>query len=343
MNLLERIYYNANSGFLSAEKLYKKANAIDSDITHSQVNTFIKNQPTAQLTKDKNTKQKFNNIIAPSIRNNYQMDIMYLPNPKLNRGYKYLVTCIDVFSRFIMARPMKTKTSEETLANVESIMNENGFCKNLNVDMGLEFNNSEFNDFCNANNIEVWFSNPEQDNKNAIVERFHRTFRKLILRYVVSSGKPYIDEIPTLIYNYNSTYHNTIQALPIDIWNGKSKNNQTYNRVQYPFKVGDNVRYLLKKKLFEKASSTKTYSEIHTIESIDKNAFYLNDLKKPFRGHELIDVGDITEREPANDYLDAVSEDNRDAHIAREHRKEGIETINIINEPRVRRANPKFV
>ncbi len=188
MNLLERIYYNANTGFVSANKLYQKANAIDSDITHNDVNTFLKNQPTAQLTKDKNTKQKFSNIISPSIRNNYQMDIMYLPNPKLNHGYKYLLTCIDVFSRYIMVRAMKTKTSEETLINFQSIIKENGKCKNLNADMGTEFNNSEFYNYCNENEIETWFSNPEQDNKNSIVERFHRTLRKLILRYVVRQG-----------------------------------------------------------------------------------------------------------------------------------------------------------
>ena len=342
MNLLERLYYNANTGYVSADKLYKKANAIDSDITHTQVNKFIKNQPTAQLTKDKNTKQKFSNIVAPSIRNNYQMDIMYLPNPKLNGGYKYLLTCIDVFSRYIMVREMKTKTGDETLQNFESIIEENGICKNLNVDMGLEFNNSIFKNYCETNNINVWFSNPEQDNKNAIVERFHRTLRKLILRYIVASGKPYIDELPALIFNYNSTFHKTIQAIPFDVWKEKATNNQTYVKVEYPFMVGDSVRYVLKKQQFAKASSTRTYSDIHTIESIDNNAYYLNDLKKPFRGHELIEVGDTVE-EPVNDYLIDVASDERDIHTIREHRREGIESNNIINEPRIRKANPKYV
>ena len=163
---------------MSAENLNRKANAIVGDITHAQVGNFIKNEPTAQLTKDKNTKQKCSNIVSPAVRKNYQMDIMYLPNPKLNGGYKYLLTCIDVFSRFIMVRTMKTKKSEETLASMESIMKENGACKNLNVDMGSEFNNAEFNTYCEANDIVVWFSNPEKENKNAIVERFHPNLEK---------------------------------------------------------------------------------------------------------------------------------------------------------------------
>ena len=41
--------------------------------------------------------------------------------------------------------------------------------------------------------------------------------------------------------------------------------------------------------------------------------------------------------------MDAVEQDNRETHIAREHRKEGIEADNIINEPRIRKPNPRFV
>ena len=228
LNLLECLYYDANTGFISAENLYRKTNAIDGDITHAQVGNFIKSQSTAQLTKDKNTEQKFSNIVSPAARNNYQIDIMYLPNSKLNGGYKYLLTGIDVFSRFIMVRTMKTKTSEETLASMESFMKENGVCKNLNFDMGSEFNNSEFNTYCEMNGIVLWFSNPEQDNKNAIDERFHRTLKKLILRYVVATGRPYINALPALIKNYNTTFHKTVSAIPTDIWSGQDINHQEY-------------------------------------------------------------------------------------------------------------------
>ena len=98
----------------------------------------------------------------------------------------------------------------------------------------------------------------------------------------------------------------------------------------------------MKKILFKKASSTKTYSGIYHIESIDNNAYYLNGLKKPFRGHELIEVGDAQD-EPVNEYLNAVAIDDREQHTIREHRREGIEATNIINEPRVRKPNPRFV
>ena len=42
-NLLARLYYDAKTGLISAENLFRKANAIDGDITHAQVGHFIKN------------------------------------------------------------------------------------------------------------------------------------------------------------------------------------------------------------------------------------------------------------------------------------------------------------
>jgi hypothetical protein len=48
---------------------------------------------------------------------------------------------------------------------------------------GAEFKYAPFRKYLDGNNITLWVSNPEQENKNAITERFHRTIENLILRY----------------------------------------------------------------------------------------------------------------------------------------------------------------
>jgi transposase InsO family protein len=55
--------------------------------------------------------------------------------------------------------------------------------------MGAEYINSSFQNYCLDNSIKLWYSNPEQDNKNAIIERFHRTLRNYILKFQVANGK----------------------------------------------------------------------------------------------------------------------------------------------------------
>jgi transposase InsO family protein len=61
-------------------------------------------------------------------------------------------------------------------------------CSGL-LDEGSEFIFTSFRKYCEDNNIILWYSNKEQDKKNAIIERFHRTLRNYILRYEVATGK----------------------------------------------------------------------------------------------------------------------------------------------------------
>ena len=144
----------------------------------------------------------------------------------------------------------------------------------------------------------------------------------MILKYTVANGKSYIDILPDLIDNYNSSYHRTIDGEPDDIWNGKTTNNQNIHRIETTFKVGDKVRHLVDKSTFDKKSSTSTYTKtIYTITKKEGNSLYLDDLKKPYREFELIKaVGDNMNTE----YDDKAKEDNRQARIQRRLRREGI-------------------
>ena len=58
--------------------------------------------------------------------NNYQCDLFMLPNPNLNKGYKYLLTCIDVYSRYVSVVPLHTKTSEAVLEAFKKIIEKWG-------------------------------------------------------------------------------------------------------------------------------------------------------------------------------------------------------------------------
>lgn len=320
MELLQKLYTDPLTGFQSKEKLYKKAKAINNKITLQQVKEFLDNQATAQITKQVKRNKIYETIISPSVRNNYQMDIMYLPHPTLNKNFKYLLTCIDVYSRYAFAYLLKNKTGEAVFDAFKTMMKMYGKPKNMNIDLGKEFIYKPFKKYCDENDIELWFSDPQQDNKNAIIERFHRTLRNLILAYSVSNGNSYIDDLPKLMMNYNTSHHNTTKTIPLDIWEGKEKNKQNVKLLPKEFEEGDKVRHLIKKGAFDKHSSTTTYTKtIYTITSVDGNSYFLDELTKPFRQHELIKaVGD--DSKPDADLNDA--EEKRIQKINRRLRKE---------------------
>ena len=102
--LLTDLYYNPKTGYSSKDKLYRRAKELDDNITLKIVQEFLDRQPTAQITKQTKRQKIFSSIKSPSVKNNYQIDIFVLPNPTLNKGFKYLLTCIDIYSRYAFVK-----------------------------------------------------------------------------------------------------------------------------------------------------------------------------------------------------------------------------------------------
>jgi transposase InsO family protein len=320
MDLLKKLYFDPLTGLQSKDKLYRKAKDIDKTITMKIVKQFLDTQATAQITKQHVVKSSdYDSIVSPAVQNNYQMDIMYLPQPTKNA--KYLLTCIDVYSRFVMVRVLKDKVGDTVFKEIKDIFGD-GYPKNLNVDLGSEFIYKPFVNYCEKNKINLWYSNPEQDNKNSIIERFHRTLRNMILKYTLTFGKSYIADIDNIIHNYNQTYHKTVKGIPFSIWWLKVPNKQIINSITHTFQLNDRVRHLQNRKVFGKHSSTSTYTaKVYTITKIDGHSYFLDELKKPFRNHELVlAVGEDVNTE-FNKNIDTA---NSKLSFERRLRREGI-------------------
>ena len=110
--LLQQLYYNPSTGFQGMEKLFYKAKQQNNSITRGMVQSFLDNQPSYQLTIQVKHID-YSTIKSPSVRNNFQIDIMYLPDTSTTNGFKYLLTCMDVYSRYVFVQLLKTKTGEE--------------------------------------------------------------------------------------------------------------------------------------------------------------------------------------------------------------------------------------
>jgi hypothetical protein len=287
---LKELYQDPEIGLSSKNNFFNKAKQYIPNLKLKDVDNFLKSLSVSQITKPINTKDReYNTIKSFGVSNNYQIDLFNLPYSSKNKNYKYLLTCIDVYSRYVQVIPIRTKTGPVVLDAFKKIINEMGICKNLNCDEGAEFVYKPFLNYCEEKDITVWMSNPEQENKNSIIERFHRTLRIIILRYCLVKGTTYINDLHKIIMNYNSNKHSSINARPIDVWKGNAQPEQYINNVEINFKVGDRVRHINKKRTFDKSSSSTNYTaKVYTITKIEGNSIYLDELKKPFRNYELI-------------------------------------------------------
>uniref|UniRef100_A0A158P5N7 Integrase catalytic domain-containing protein n=1 Tax=Tetranychus urticae TaxID=32264 RepID=A0A158P5N7_TETUR len=84
----------------------------------------------------------------------------------------------------------------------------------MKSDQGKEFLNSQVKQLF-ANNGINFFTSTDDVIKCAIVERFNRTLRTRIYRYLhYYNTRRYIDDLQKIVKSYNNSYHRTIQMSP---------------------------------------------------------------------------------------------------------------------------------
>ena len=92
------------------------------------------------------------------------------------------------------------------------------------------------------------------EGKSVVAERFFRTLKSKIYKYMTSISKNvYINKLDDIVDEYNNIYHNTIKMKPIDVKDNTYINtSKEINNKDLKFKVGDHVRISKYKNIFAK-------------------------------------------------------------------------------------------
>ena len=240
-----------------------------------------------ELHKPKRKNYPRRRIVVNHINEIFAADLVEMQKfAKLNKGYRYLITCIDIFSKYSWVIPLKDKKGITIKNALEKIFNERR-PKFLWTDRGTEFYNKQVKDLLNENNIKLYSTN-NSEIKSAVVERFNRTFKNMMYKkFTENNNTIFYNILDELVNNYNNKYHSTIRMTPIEgskkINEKKIKNIYNFEKTKKPgkFKIGDRVRISLEKNIFEKSYETNWTEEIFVIYDIKYSNvpyYYLKDL-----------------------------------------------------------------
>ena len=127
------------------------------------------------------------------------------------------------------------------------------------------------------------------EGKSVIAERFIRTLKNKIYKYMTSISKNmYIDKLDDIVDEYNNTYHRLIKMKPIDVKDNTYIDfNKEVNNKNPKFKVGDHLRISKYKNIFAKGYVPNWSEEIFIIKKIKNTVpwtYVINDLN----GEEII-------------------------------------------------------
>ena len=141
---------------------------------------------------------------------------------KMNKGYKYIFTNIDIFSMFAWSFPLKTKTIKDIKPCFQKIFKERK-PKYIWSDRESAFFSKEMLKFFEDNNVKIYYT--YSNLKAVIIERFNRSLRELMMKsFVKNNNTIWYNILSGLIKTYNNRYHHTIKIKPIDV----NKTNEKY-------------------------------------------------------------------------------------------------------------------
>ena len=121
------------------------------------------------------------------------------------------------------------------------------------------------------------------ERESVVAERFIRTIKNKIYKYMTSTSKNmYIDKLDDIVNEYNNTYHRTIKMKPIDVKDSAYINiDKEVNDNDPKFKVGDHVRISKYKNIIAKGYTSNWSEEVFVIKEIKNTVprtYVINDL-----------------------------------------------------------------
>ena len=188
---------------------------------------------------------------------------------KFNKGIRFLLCVIDIFSICAWVICLKDEKGITITNAFQKILDESNRKPNkIWVDRGSGFYNRSKKSFLQNNDIEMYSTHNE--GKSVIAERFIRTLKNKIYKYMTSISKNvYVDKLDDLVDKYSITYYSTIKMKPVDVKsNTYIDSSKEFNNKDPKLKIGDNVRISKNKNVFAKGYVPNWSEEVFVIKKI---------------------------------------------------------------------------
>lgn len=139
--------------------------------------------------------------------------------------FTYLLVIIDIFTHFVVLRPLVQKTANNVALELWSIFSILGFSRTLQSDNGLEFINSIIKELTNLNGIDHRTLSPYHPRANGLVERTNGTIITSLKKHIQGYDASWAHWIPFIQFSYNSKTSALTGSTPFTL---------LFNRSPYP-------------------------------------------------------------------------------------------------------------
>ena len=180
-------YYNVNN-----TASYGGVSPLAREFGIKSASNWLNSQDAYTLHKPLRKKFPRRRTFAKGINDLFQADLADMQNlSQSNDGHRYILTCVDVFSKRAFALAIRDKRGPTLAASFEKIFSY--IVPNMiQTDRGVEFLNTNVQAVFKKYNIHHYWS-LNDDIKAACVERFNRTLKTRLYRYFTAKKNKQMD------------------------------------------------------------------------------------------------------------------------------------------------------
>ena len=276
--MTSKLYYDPArpSAFSTAKNFRRRLGR-----TKKSVRTWLEKQDAYTLHRQVRKRFPRNPYSVTNVMDVWKCDLLDVQSlGKFKDGHKYILTVIDVFSKYLHMVPLKVKTGGATASAFESALRDHKYRRRrpiwVRTDKGKEFLAHEFQAVLKREGIQFQVcKNP--DVKCSVVERAHRTVKSKIYKYFTYKNTyRYIDVLPKFVKAYNATVHSATGMAPakvtysdvLAVWQRMNDKRSRIRTVRPKFRVGQYVRISKEKMKFAKGYEQNFSTEIFRIAKV---------------------------------------------------------------------------
>ena len=272
--------YHSDQPFSYGGKKHIRDN--NNNISKKEIEEFLSKNDIYSRYRQYRKPHKYSPIYVYKRRELFQADLVSFTNPQYveaNEGFKYLLTVIDVFSKYAWGFPLRDKTCESSMSSFAELLSRCGEKpQKLQTDRGSEFVCGKFKKYLKSQNIHHYLS--YSDRKCPVVERFNLTIQQILYKILDKKQSfKWIDYLEQAFKIYNSRKHSTIKMSPNDAEKAENEDIvrkrfiMKYNKVgtkppKAKYKIGDTVRIWKYKRVFDRGYNeqfTKQYFRVRKV------------------------------------------------------------------------------
>lgn len=184
------------------------------------VSTYIKNCEICNKWKRSVIQPPIQPIIANDPLERLQIDFT---EPGIDElGKRYLLLCIDSFSKFVWGQAFETKDAENVATFLLDLFLKEGFPQILQNDNGGEFVGKVIQillEKCRVRQIKIGIYHPQS---NGQIERSNHTIKTRLAMMTSENQQPWSLCLPFVLHAYNNSVHSTTGATPMEILKGRA-------------------------------------------------------------------------------------------------------------------------